>query len=139
MKRSSLFILVLALIGLIDSLYLTWIKISHTEALCLPGIGNCDIVNNSRYAEIMGIPVAALGASAYLTILLVLGIGWRHPSAKEFANLALFGLTLAGTGYSGYLTYLEFAIIKAICPFCLLSAIVMGLLFIIATARLFKA
>ncbi len=139
MKRSSLFILVLALIGLIDSLYLTWIKISHTEALCLPGIGNCDIVNNSRYAEIMGIPVAALGASAYLTILLVLGIGWRHPSGKEFANLALFGLTLAGTGYSGYLTYLEFAIIKAICPFCLLSAIVMGLLFIIATARLFKA
>lgn len=139
MKRSSLFILVLALIGLIDSLYLTWIKISHTEALCLPGIGNCDIVNNSRYAEIMGIPVAALGASAYLTILLVLGIGWRYPSGKEFANLALFGLTLAGTGYSGYLTYLEFAIIKAICPFCLLSAIVMGLLFIIATARLFKA
>lgn len=139
MKRSSLFILVLALIGLIDSLYLTWIKISHTEALCLPGIGNCDIVNNSRYAEIMGIPVAALGASAYLTILLVLGIGWRYPSGKEFANLALFGLTLAGTGYSGYLTYLEFAIIKAICPFCLLSAIVMGLLFIIATTRLFKA
>ncbi len=122
-----------------DSLYLTWIKISHSEALCLPGIGNCDIVNNSRYAEILGIPVAALGAAAYLTILLVLGIGWRYPSGKEFANLALFGLTLAGTGYSGYLTYLEFAIIKAICPFCLLSAIVMGLLFIIATTRLFKA
>ena len=139
MKRSGLFILVLALIGLIDSLYLTWIKISHTEALCLPGIGNCDIVNNSRYSEIMGIPVAALGVAAYLTILLVLGIGWRYPSGKELANLALFGLTLAGTGYSGYLTYLEFAIIKAICPFCLLSAIVMGLLFIIATTRLFKA
>lgn len=139
MKRSGLFILVLALIGLMDSLYLTWIKISHSEALCLPGIGNCDIVNNSRYAEIMGIPVAALGALAYLTILFVLGIGSRYPGGKEFANLALFGVTLAGTGYSGYLTYLEFAIIKAICPFCLLSAIVMGLLFIIATTRLFKA
>ncbi|MCX8024397.1 MAG: vitamin K epoxide reductase family protein [Thermanaerothrix sp.] len=139
MKRSSLLILVLALIGLIDSLYLTWVKISHTEAQCLPGIGNCDIVNNSRYAEIMGIPIAALGAAAYLTILLVLWVGWWRHSLEEFSSLALFGLTLAGTGYSGYLTYLEFAIIKAICPFCLLSAIVMGLLFVIATARLFKA
>ncbi|WP_299028361.1 vitamin K epoxide reductase family protein [uncultured Thermanaerothrix sp.] len=139
MKRLRLSILILGLIGLIDSLYLTWIKISHTEALCLPGFGNCDIVNNSRYSEIMGIPIALLGALAYLTILGLLFVEQRMPHWQENTSLILFGVTLAGTGYSAYLTYLEFAIIKAICPFCLLSAIVMGLLFVIAIVRLAKA
>ncbi len=139
MNRSRLLILILGLVGLVDSLYLTWIKISHTEALCLPGIGNCDIVNNSRYSEIMGVPIALLGAAAYLMILALLIVEQWKPHWQENTILLLFGITFAGTGYSAYLTYLEFAIIKAICPFCLLSAIVMGLLFVIAIVRLAKA
>jgi uncharacterized membrane protein len=51
-------------------------------------------------------------------------------------RLAFFGFTLAGTLYSIYLTYVEVAILRAICPFCVVSAVVMLALFIIAVYRL---
>ncbi|RME07803.1 MAG: hypothetical protein D6803_02905, partial [Anaerolineae bacterium] len=47
--------IVLAAIGLIDSLYLTWIKLAHKTAACA-GIGDCEAVNTSIYSQIGGVP-----------------------------------------------------------------------------------
>ena len=41
----------------------------------------------------------------------------------------LFGITLFGFLYSLYLTYIELFVIFAICPFCVVSAIVMSVMF----------
>jgi uncharacterized membrane protein len=130
--------LVTAFVGLLDSIYLTYIKIGgSTPALCQPG-GGCDVVNNSPYAELFGIPIALLGAGAYLFFLGALVVENRRPAWREASVLIQFGIALVGVLYSAYLTYLELAVIHAICPYCVVSAICLVILFGIALFRLVK-
>lgn len=124
-----------ALIGLVDSLYLTWYKIGGAVPLC-EGFGDCDAVNNSRFAEIGGIPIALLGAGAYLAILALHGAEWKRMLDGETANLGVFGLGLAGTLYSAYLTYVELFVLRAVCPFCVLSAVAITVIFVASIARM---
>ena len=121
-------LIVLSFIGLADSIYLTWIKLSGSEALCT-GVGGCDVVNTSEYAELAGIPIALLGAGAYVAILAILLAESRIAWLKDNGPLLLFGITLFGFLYSLYLTYIELFVIFAICPFCVVSAIVMSVMF----------
>jgi uncharacterized membrane protein len=51
-------------------------------------------------------------------------------------RLAIFGISFAGSLYSGYLTYLEIAVLRAICPFCVVSAISIFVLLILGVFRL---
>lgn len=137
MNKFSLASAILALIGLIDSAYLTWVKLAHQEAKCNFGLGDCYTVNTSRYSEIYGIPIALLGVLAYLAILLLLVFEHRHPFLKEYAPLAVFGISLAGTLYSAYLSYIEAVVLHAWCPYCVLSAIVITAIFLLSLPRLF--
>lgn len=126
--------LIVAIVGLVDSIYLAWIKVADKTAAC-SNIGDCDAVNNSQYSEIAGIPIALLGAGAYLLILVLLLLDQRWPEQTVNMRLGIFGLSLSGTLYSGYLTYLEIAVLRAICPFCVVSAIA---IFVILIAGLFR-
>lgn len=125
LNLSGIAIPFLAFLGMGISGYLTYVKLGHKVAVCA-GIGNCEIVQNSRYSEILGIPIALLGFGLYVTILVLWAWG-RRPDAWMAGEVpwALFGLSLAGTLYSAYLTYLEIFVIRAICPWCLASAVVM--------------
>jgi uncharacterized membrane protein len=125
----------LVLTGAVDSAYLAFLKFTGTVAAC-SNIGDCEAVNNSKYAEIGGIPLALLGLLGYLAILAFLVLETRFPSWKEGLHLSIFGFTLAGTIYSAYLTYIEIAVLRAICPYCVVSAVVMLLLFVISIMRL---
>ena len=127
----------LAAIGLIDSAYLTWVKITHTEVYCGTS-GECQTVSNSPYAEIAGIPIALFGMGAYLALLILFYLEGRQGFWSDNSPLIVFGITLAGTLYSIYLTYIEVAVLYAICPYCVVSAVVMVLLFIIAIIRLVR-
>jgi uncharacterized membrane protein len=126
-------IIVLSILGVIDSFYLLYIKISHVTVVCS---GGCDIVNASKYSEIFGIPIAIFGALGYLVILLFVIFDNNIEFIKENSTIAIFGLSLIGVLYSAYLTYLELAVIHAICEYCVISAIVMTLIFIISIIRL---
>jgi uncharacterized membrane protein len=128
----------LSVIGLFDSIYLTWIKITHNETSCIKGVGDCFSVNTSKWSEWNGIPIALIGAVGFLTILLILLLESRIDVIKSNAPLIIFGLTLVGVAYSAFLTYLEIFIIKALCPYCLLSATMMSVLFIITIVRLVR-
>jgi uncharacterized membrane protein len=128
----------LAAIGVIDSAYLTWVKITHTEVFCGTS-GECQTVANSAYAEIAGIPIALFGMGAYLAIIVLIYLENRQGFWSHNSTLMIFGITLAGTLYSAYLTYIEIAVLKAICPYCVVSAIVMLLLFLIAIIRLVRS
>jgi uncharacterized membrane protein len=86
--------------------------------MCLEGIGDCWTVNNSMYSEFLGIPVALFGAAAYLSILGLLWLEVRNSFWSSNSPLMLFGITLFGVLISGYLTYIEVAVIHAVCPFC---------------------
>jgi uncharacterized membrane protein len=125
----------LTALGALDAGYLSYIKLAHVEAICR-GVGDCEAVNSSVYAQIGGVPIALFGLAAYLAILALLVLESRVPILHDYARLAIFGLALTGTLYSAYLTYVELFVIHAICPFCVTSALLMTGLFILAVVRL---
>ncbi len=122
------FSVAVALVGLAD--------VTHQEARCIAGLGDCFTVQTSRYAAMFGIPVAVFGAGAYLVIIALLLMESRKGFWEDNAGLGVFGVTLLGVLFSGYLTYLEIAVIHAICPFCVLSAVAMLILFVVSIVRL---
>jgi len=124
----------LSLIGLVDSIYLTYVKLV-SSGLCVAGEG-CEIVNSSIYSQINGIPVAALGAVAYASMLVVLLLEDRVNFIEFNSPLIVFGMSLFGVLYSAYLTYLEIYVIRAICPFCVLSAVVLSIMLVLSGVRL---
>ena len=125
----------LVVVGAIDSAYLAWIKYTGSVAAC-SGIGDCEAVNSSRYAEFAGIPIAVFGLLAYLFLLGLLVLEKVKPEWEEGLLITEFGVTLLGAIYSLYLTYIEVAVLNAICPFCVVSAVAMILLFVVSIIRI---
>lgn len=92
---------------------------------------SCDIVNKSIYAEIIGIPVAIFGFSAYLIIFTAaFGLLKEKLPASALKLTALF--TGASLGFSIYLTTMEFFVLQAICIFCVISQLTILIIFIIS-------
>ena len=129
--------MLLAFLGALDALYLWIYKISNNDKMCL-GSGDCATVNYSPYSEIYGIPVALLGLLVYLAILAILFLEPSWKLMERFGVYAVFGLSLVGVLFSAYLTFLEFYVINAVCPFCIISAIAILIIFILSIIRLAK-
>lgn len=126
-----------ALAGIAISIYMTIFKLTDNAAMCL-GNGGCSIVNASSYSAIQGIPLGVFGILGYSAIAIALFLEKKHPLLREYGNLLAMGMALAGTLYSAYLTYLEFYVIKAVCPFCVASATAIGLAFIFTFTRFIR-
>lgn len=131
--------LALSLLGAADSAYLTWVKLAKSTVLFCAEGGGCDSVNNSIYSEINGIPIAILGLGAYLAIAAVLALEDRAGALATYGPLAVFGLALTGTLYSAYLTYVELFILHAVCPYCVVSAVLITAILILAVVRLWRS
>ncbi len=126
-------LLVVAAAGVGVAGYLTWVHYAGLEAFCVGGSGGCERVQSSTYAKLGGVPVALLGLGGYLGILLA------ALAPGELARLLTAGLALLGAAFSAYLTYLELFVIDAICQWCVASALLMGLLAILAVWRVLAA
>lgn len=122
--------LLLALAGLAISFYLTNLYLFDGIIPC-GASGGCQTVAESPYAWLLGIPIPMWGAVAYTAITGVTVWGLAMRRLGEWGRLALFGLALAGLLFSGYLTYLELFVIHAICRWCVASAVIMLLLFLV--------
>lgn len=123
-------ITLLSLVGFFVALYL-W---AHNAGLTGPivcGIGDCATVQSSEYATIGPVPVSAIGVVGYLVLILLAFVGLQ-PAHRE--SKIIGGLLLAGSGgavvFSAYLTYLEAAVIQAWCQYCVVSAILITLIFL---------
>jgi uncharacterized membrane protein len=126
---------ILAVLGILVAGYLTWTKVFGLNALCTAA-GDCEVVNNSIYSEINGFPVAGLGLGAYFVMALLLGVENRWAWLREYGPLTVFGLALTGTLYSAYLTYIELFVIHAVCPYCVISAVLITGILVLASVRL---
>jgi uncharacterized membrane protein len=129
-RSTRILLVVLAVAGLVMSAYLTWVHLLGVSPVCLAGNGGCETVQSSRYAEILGGPVAALGMGGYAG-LLVSGL----LRGEGGALLGLF-VTLVSVIFSAYLTYLELFVIYAICQWCVSSAALMTAAFILCVIRI---
>jgi uncharacterized membrane protein len=128
-KWQDLAIPVLAVLGLGVAAYMTYVETSTADAICGP-IGDCNTVQNSPYAKLFGVlPIGILGAGGYLALMLAWVLKRTGTGRlSEITPLALFGMSFFGTLYSIYLTYLELFVIKAVCLWCLSSAVIITLL-----------
>jgi len=136
-KRLRQITIALAILGLLVSIYMTIYKITSNDNMCL-GSGDCSTVNASRYAEINGIPVALIGVLGYAAII---GIHWLERRNKFFednGSMLLFGISLIGFLFTLWLVYVEIALIKALCPFCITSQITMTIIFILSIIRVVR-
>ena len=139
MRKKAIWLsMIMAGIGLLDSIYLLIFKLSDNNAMCL-GSGGCSTVNASRYSELYNIPVSLYGVMAFLVIALLLIFELKNIVTKGNSNLLLFGISLVGVIFSSYLTYIEFYVIYAVCPFCVISAVVMTIIFIISATELVRS
>lgn len=126
----------LALVGVFVSTYLTLYKLGYIgELKC--AVGSCETVNTSRWATFLGLPVAAWGLGFYLVALAVAfaGIQERYADSHAFA-VTLAVLTGWGVLFSGWLTYLELFVIDAICVWCVTSAVIVLVMFLVSVADL---
>ena len=129
--------LLLIVAGIAIASYLTYVKLFDVKPYCA-GVGNCEAVQSSPYAELLGVPVAIWGLLSYLGLLalfLVKRVDWR--GFGHLARQVTFLATLIGVMYSAYLTYLELFVINEICPWCVASALVMTALFVLAILDVF--
>lgn len=124
--------IVLATVGLGVASYLTYVHYSGAPPVCTAG-GSCLKVQTSVYSKLAGVPVALMGLIGYVAILVSL-LAPENESTR-FATLAF---TLAGFGFSAYLTYRELFSIHAICEWCASSAAIMTVLTLLAIWRFLR-
>jgi len=130
---------VLALIGLLVSTYLSLYKLGVIGGLTCQ-VGSCEQVQASPWAEFLHVPVSLWGVGAYVTILAIaiVGLQPRHQHAR-WVPLALFGLSAAGVAFSGWLTYIEAYVIEMWCQWCVTSAIIITIIFLLSIPGLRQA
>jgi uncharacterized membrane protein len=131
-----MFVGVLAFIGVFLSTYLTLYKLGYIgELQC--AVGSCETVNTSRWATFLGLPVAAWGLGFYVSSLALVFVGIQERYADSRAiSLALVAMTGWGVLFSGWLTYLELFVIDAICMWCVISAGIVAIMFVVSLADL---
>jgi uncharacterized membrane protein len=122
-----------ALVGLIDAIYLT---VSHFNKVIVPCsmVTGCETVLTSEYAEIAGIPLALFGAFAYFTVF-SLAVLAAYGSGGAWRILSVCVVLMAV--FTIWLLYLQAYVIGAFCQFCLLSAATTFTLLVIVLIKRF--
>lgn len=136
---SRMIVAVLALVGLLLASWLTLYKLGYVGSLqCV--VGSCERVQNSPWGTFLGLPVAAWGVGGYAGIFVVALLGVQPRWAGErWPALLLFALAAGGLAFTAYLTYLEAAVIHAWCQWCLVSAGIITLIFLLTLPGLRRA
>jgi uncharacterized membrane protein len=121
-----------ALIGVFVSLYLTLYKLGYIGTLAC-GTGGCETVQLSKWGDFLGLPVAAWGVAYYVVVL---GLAMAGAQERFEASLgitkSLLVVTGCGFAFTVWLTYLELFVIHAVCRWCVGSAAMTTLLFLLA-------
>jgi uncharacterized membrane protein len=137
-RRIRITALVLSLLGLADSTYLT---IAHFQTNLLQqtcstsGVINCTKVTTSPQSEILHIPVAVLGLAFYvaMTVINLPGMWTTTDTRVAWVRLAM---SVSGIGFVLYLIYAELFLIKAICEYCTGVHVVTFALFVLIVTTL---
>lgn len=130
---------VLALLGILDSVYLLLAKLGYVGSLSCSVSHGCDLVNTSVYSSFMGVPVAAIGLVGYL-VLLAIALAGLQPRWLEarWPDATLAVLSGVGVLFSLRLTYYELFALNAICQWCVVSQLAILLIFGLSLAGQFR-
>ena len=121
-----------SLAGIFVGVYLTLYKFGVIGSLVC-NVGSCEKVQSSKYSVFMGLPVATWGIGFYLLMLAlsVASMQERYADSRGL-SLAMFLVASWGVLFTGWLNYLEAFVIDAWCEWCLGSAAMVLVLFVLA-------
>jgi uncharacterized membrane protein/thiol-disulfide isomerase/thioredoxin len=124
---------ILCIIGFGVAGYLAYVETAQVTAVCGP-VGDCNTVQQSEYARLFGIlPIGVLGLIGYAAIVIAWLIARNtYDRLADLAVISLFVMTIFGTLFSIYLTYLEPFVIGATCAWCLTSSALMTVLMLLS-------
>ena len=114
----------LSLLGLVDSFYLAEKATMNEPLFCDIGAGldGCNIVAQSPYSQLFGIPLAYFGVAFYALILFAAAfILWRP---FEFSYHVLMIVTTIGALFSVAFLFIQVVLIQAFCIYCIVSALI---------------
>ncbi|KAJ8432131.1 hypothetical protein Cgig2_027713 [Carnegiea gigantea] len=126
----------LGVVGFVETAYLTYLKLTNSDAFCPVGGGSCGDVLNSDYGVVLGVPLPLIGMTAYGFVLL-LGLklgGWNLPVEikRSDGRVLLLSVTSSMAAASAYFLYiLSTKFTGASCSYCLASAVLSFSLFYI--------
>jgi uncharacterized membrane protein len=119
-----------ATIGVAVATYIAIAEAAGDAPACLAGGGGCRTVAESSYSHVAGVNIAIFGIVGYVLLLA------SAFFANDAARLGGFVVALGGFGYSIFLTYIEIFKIEAICQWCVASAVLMTIIFLLQATRL---
>ena len=121
--------LIVAILGFADATYLT---VEHYQGVIPPCsiTGGCEKVLTSEFSTLLGMPTSLLGAVYYL--LLCVGLFLYLDMRKSVILKGALMLPWFGLGFSAWFTYLQVFSIHSYCTYCLTSAGISVILFVIS-------
>lgn len=129
----------LVLVGLFIAGYLSYLKLAAAPAACVDaGPFDCNVVLNSQYSELAGLPIAYLGLGVYALIGLVMLFERRLSFLEQYGSLLIFGIGLFAWLFSMWLVYVQFFLLEALCPWCLSHEANFTLLFLTIAWRVYR-
>ncbi|HEY9382287.1 MAG TPA: vitamin K epoxide reductase family protein [Gemmatimonadales bacterium] len=136
MTRARKGIALLSLTGLFVAVYLYLYKIGQIGTLVC-GTGACETVQLSPQSRFLGVEVALIGVVGYAVLLLLAVLSLQPRFAgPAWPSRLLAVLSGIAVLFTAYLTALELFVIHAICRYCVASAVIIVLLFLLAAREL---
>jgi len=129
--KAPYFMLVLALIGIVDAFYDSYMIYNGQLLWCPPPIDGCNIVADSPYARIVDVPLGYFGFVYYLYMFGLVALLAFDPFSRALRWGTLL-YTAMGVSFSIYFMYVQVTFIHASCVYCLISAVLTLLLLIAA-------
>lgn len=125
-------IALVSLLGLFLGAYLTMYKLGIIGAL-MCNVSSCEQVQSSRYSVFLGLPVATWGLGFYVAMfaLSIAGMQERFESSRQL-SMAILGMASIGLLFTAYLNYVEAFVINMWCEWCIVSALMVVVLFVLA-------
>ena len=120
----------LAALGAGVAAYVAIVESGGGSPVCLAGGTGCATVAKSSYSHVAGVNIAVFGVIGYLLLLVTAFF------ANDVVRFGGFLVSLGGFGYSVFLTYIEIFKIEAICQWCVASAVLMTIIFLLSATRL---
>ena len=111
-------LIIVSTAGVAVSAYLTYAHYQPTALICT-GAGGCETVQDSSYAVLLGVPVAALGFGAWIAVLAL--TLWD----SELARTLTVALAIGSLAFVAYLVVLQLFVIDAICVWCMVNDLVL--------------
>ncbi len=129
-KMLNRIIFVLAMTGMLIAGYVFYTYVTDSPIVCINR--GCDLVKKSPYANMFGLPVPTFGLIGYFVII---SLSFLYTTGVSWANkipLIRFLISLGGFLFVAYLSFLEAFVIKGWCMWCVFSAIIMTVIFILS-------